>query len=79
MTETAVWAGSDTTATLVETRKGLTRKSIEQLGYIKDINSLVVLSGPFVSQVCPQVTDFPLRIHCNAVSAASPVSSYTTH
>lgn len=33
------------TATLVETKKALTRKSIEQLGYIKDINSLIVLSG----------------------------------
>ncbi|KIJ67051.1 hypothetical protein HYDPIDRAFT_174307 [Hydnomerulius pinastri MD-312] len=31
-------------ATLVETKKGLSRRAIDQLGYIKDINSLVVLS-----------------------------------
>jgi hypothetical protein len=31
--------------TLVEVKKSLTRRSIEQLGFIKDINSLVVLSG----------------------------------
>ncbi|KAF8071649.1 hypothetical protein FPV67DRAFT_1746459, partial [Lyophyllum atratum] len=36
-------AGEDA-ITLVEVKKGLTRRSIEQLGYIKDINSLVVLS-----------------------------------
>ncbi|EGN98719.1 hypothetical protein SERLA73DRAFT_168336 [Serpula lacrymans var. lacrymans S7.3] len=31
-------------ASLVETKKSLTRRSIEQLGFIKDINSLIVLS-----------------------------------
>lgn len=31
--------------TLAETKKNLTKKPIEQLGFIKDINSLVVLSG----------------------------------
>jgi hypothetical protein len=30
---------------LIEVKKGLARRSIEQLGFIKDINSLVVLSG----------------------------------
>lgn len=30
---------------LVEIKKGLTRRSIEQLGFVKDVNSLVVLSG----------------------------------
>jgi hypothetical protein len=29
----------------VETKKGLTRRTIDQLGFIKDINSLVSLSG----------------------------------
>ncbi|KAF8207076.1 hypothetical protein K438DRAFT_1713917 [Mycena galopus ATCC 62051] len=37
------------TVTLVETKKALTRKSIEQIGFIKDINSLVVLSESTVS------------------------------
>ncbi|KAJ7220172.1 hypothetical protein GGX14DRAFT_585899 [Mycena pura] len=35
--------------TLVETKKGLTRKAIEQIGFIKDINSLVVLSEATVT------------------------------
>ncbi|KAJ6468361.1 hypothetical protein C8R45DRAFT_1018454 [Mycena sanguinolenta] len=35
--------------TLVETKKALTRKAIEQIGFIKDINSLVVLSESTVS------------------------------
>ncbi|KAF7330251.1 Rab guanyl-nucleotide exchange factor [Mycena venus] len=37
------------TVTLVETKKGLTRKAIEQISFIKDINSLVVLSESTVS------------------------------
>ncbi|KAJ7911467.1 hypothetical protein B0H13DRAFT_2660518 [Mycena leptocephala] len=37
------------TVTLVETRKGLTRRAIEQIGFIKDINSLVVLSESTVT------------------------------
>jgi hypothetical protein len=41
----------DEETTFVETRKGLSRKAIEQLGFIKDINSLVVLSGSSYSQV----------------------------
>ena len=39
----------DEIATLVETKKALTRRAIEQLGYIKDINSLVVLSGSYTA------------------------------
>lgn len=31
--------------TLLETKKGFSRRSIDQLGFIKDTNSLVVLSG----------------------------------
>lgn len=30
---------------LIETKKNLTRRSIDRLGFIKDINSLIVLSG----------------------------------
>ena len=38
---------SDAVATLVETKKNFTRRSVDQLGFIKDINSLVALSGLF--------------------------------
>ncbi|KAI6108169.1 hypothetical protein F5141DRAFT_100478 [Pisolithus sp. B1] len=34
---------------LVETKKGLSRRAIDQLGYIKDINSLVLLSETLVT------------------------------
>lgn len=37
--------GGEHSAELVEVKKNLVRRSIEQLGYIKDVNSLVVLSG----------------------------------
>ncbi|KAJ7086162.1 hypothetical protein B0H15DRAFT_987519 [Mycena belliarum] len=37
------------TVTLVETKKGLVRKAIEQIGFIKDINSLVLLSESTVT------------------------------
>ncbi|THH21289.1 hypothetical protein EW146_g228 [Bondarzewia mesenterica] len=50
-------------AELIETKKGLTRKAIEQLGYVKDINSLVVLSES-------QVTLYPLP----ELSPATPLS-----
>ncbi|RDB25711.1 Vam6/Vps39-like protein [Hypsizygus marmoreus] len=40
--------GDDSVA-LVEMKKGLTRRGIEQLGFIKDINSLVVLSEGIVT------------------------------
>lgn len=33
------------TVTLLETKKSLVKRSIDQLSYIKDINSLIVLSG----------------------------------
>lgn len=35
----------ETTGASIEVKKGLTRRAIEQLGYVKDINSLVILSG----------------------------------
>lgn len=37
--------GTEQQAHLVETKKSLCRRSIEQLAFIKDVNSLVVLSG----------------------------------
>ncbi|KAJ3573523.1 hypothetical protein NP233_g2376 [Leucocoprinus birnbaumii] len=37
------------TATLLETKKSLVRRAIDQLGYIKEINSLVVLSEMVVT------------------------------
>jgi len=37
--------GGERTVELVEVKKNLVRRSIEQLGLIKDVNSLVVLSG----------------------------------
>ncbi|KAJ7645378.1 hypothetical protein B0H17DRAFT_450082 [Mycena rosella] len=37
------------TVTLVETKKGLARKTIDQIGFIKDINSLVLLSESTVT------------------------------
>ncbi|KAI0035408.1 hypothetical protein K488DRAFT_43415 [Vararia minispora EC-137] len=37
--------GLDAKATLIETKKGISRRAIEQLGYVKDINSLVILSA----------------------------------
>jgi hypothetical protein len=40
----------------VETKKALARKAIEQLGFIKDINSLVVLSGWFIFCLLRQTT-----------------------
>ncbi|KAJ7841376.1 vacuolar sorting protein 39 domain 1-domain-containing protein [Mycena olivaceomarginata] len=42
-------AEGEETVTLVETKKALTRRAIEQIGFIKDINSLVVLSESTVS------------------------------
>ncbi|KAH9926823.1 hypothetical protein B0H21DRAFT_138019 [Amylocystis lapponica] len=40
---------SEQPATLVETRKGLSRRAIDQLGFVKDVNSLVVLSESLVT------------------------------
>ncbi len=40
----SIGEGSDDLS-LVEVKKGLVKRSIDQLGFIKDVNSLVVLSG----------------------------------
>ncbi|KAF4597180.1 Vacuolar morphoproteinsis protein 6 [Pleurotus pulmonarius] len=42
-------AADDVSTSLVEVKKGLTRRSIDQLGFVKDVNSLVVLSDMTVS------------------------------
>ncbi|KAF8501265.1 vacuolar sorting protein 39 domain 1-domain-containing protein [Gautieria morchelliformis] len=41
--------GGTPDVTLLETKKGFTRRSIDQLGFIKDTNSLVILSDSAVS------------------------------
>lgn len=38
---------------LLETKKGFRRRSIDQLGYIKDTNSLAVLSGVYRVSITP--------------------------
>jgi hypothetical protein len=38
---------NENAATLVEIKTNFSKRSIEQLGFLKDTNSLVVLSGPF--------------------------------
>ncbi|CDZ96570.1 Vacuolar assembly/sorting proteins VPS39/VAM6/VPS3 [Phaffia rhodozyma] len=45
---------SEPKATLVETKKGLSRRAIDRLGFIREINSLVVLSDGVVSLYDPQ-------------------------
>ena len=37
--------GGEHSVELVEVKKNLVRRSIEQLGFIKDVNSLVILAG----------------------------------
>ncbi|KAJ7116484.1 hypothetical protein C8R44DRAFT_209802 [Mycena epipterygia] len=58
------------TVTLVETKKGLARKAIEQISYIKDINSLVVLSESTVS-LFPLPTFSPITPLLKAKAAFS--------
>ena len=42
---------SEHTVELIEVKKSLVRRSIEQLGFIKDVNSLVVLSGQPILEI----------------------------
>ncbi|ESK95857.1 rab guanyl-nucleotide exchange factor [Moniliophthora roreri MCA 2997] len=60
----------DEVLSLVEVKKGLTRRSIEQLGFIKDINSLVVLSESTVT-LFPLPTFSPPTVLNNAKTAFS--------
>ncbi|KAG5353022.1 hypothetical protein C0989_010990 [Termitomyces sp. Mn162] len=61
--------GEEMAFTLVEVKKALTRRSIEQLGFVKhlDLNLLVVLSG----DLCVLVADaqlIPRREYCHVIS-----------
>ncbi|KAK7044093.1 Vacuolar morphogenesis protein 6 [Paramarasmius palmivorus] len=60
----------DEILSLVEVKKSLTRRSIEQLGFIKDINSLVVLSESTVT-LFPLPTLSPPTVLSNAKTAFS--------
>ena len=40
--------GKAYTVTHLETKKNFTRRAIDQLGFVKDINSLVVLSRAYI-------------------------------
>ena len=51
------------------TRKNLGRKAIEQVGYIKDINAVVALSGMFLLESHMECSSIVLhRLDCNSVS-----------
>ncbi|KIK62434.1 hypothetical protein GYMLUDRAFT_41874 [Collybiopsis luxurians FD-317 M1] len=65
--------------TLADVRKGLTRKSIEQLGFIRDINSIVTLSESIVS-LFPLPSFSPPTV-LNAAKAAFSfrIHSFTFH
>lgn len=41
----ASFTDEESPAELVETKKSLSRRAIDQIGYIKDVNSLAVLAG----------------------------------
>ncbi|KAJ4480006.1 hypothetical protein J3R30DRAFT_3467312 [Lentinula aciculospora] len=65
--------------TLVEVKKSLTRRSIEQLGFIKDINSIVTLSETIVT-IFPLPSFSPATILSAAKAAFSfGIHSYTYH
>ena len=72
--------GVNPAATPVEIKTGISRKAIEQLGYIKDINSLIVLSGSSLS--CPALLIY--RSPClprnspNVVPASFLLATYKT-
>lgn len=70
-------------STLVDTKKGLSRRPIDQLGYIKDINSLVSLSGTINDIAIPvKYREFSmsfLRNYTNSVSSPKLCSSKTSY
>ncbi|VDB94289.1 unnamed protein product [Peniophora sp. CBMAI 1063] len=61
-------------ASLVDTKKGVARRAIEQLGYVKDINSLVVLADS-------QVTLYPIPDFAppTPLTKAKTVFSFAVH
>ncbi|KZT07657.1 uncharacterized protein LAESUDRAFT_742773 [Laetiporus sulphureus 93-53] len=54
-----VAGGTNQIANLVETTKALSRRALEQLGYIKDVNALVVLSDSVVTLYTLPTLSFP--------------------
>ncbi|KAH6909212.1 hypothetical protein BKA70DRAFT_228963 [Coprinopsis sp. MPI-PUGE-AT-0042] len=55
---------------LLETRKSVARKSIEQMGFIKDVNSLVVLSGMCLGPSRSTILIGSRRNDCHSVAIA---------
>lgn len=62
---------------LVEVKKNLVRRSIEQLGIIKDVNSLVVLSGKLFFNLFSAFTQRCPRGHCYAIPVAIHITTNT--
>ncbi|KAK0495160.1 hypothetical protein EDD18DRAFT_1170925 [Armillaria luteobubalina] len=66
-------------ASLVEVKKNLTRRAIEQMGFIRDINSLVVLSE-MTTTLFPLPTLSPPTVLAQAKAAFSfTIHSFTQH
>lgn len=68
------------TTTPLETKRNFTRKSIEQLGYVRDVNSLVTLSGVSISIAMISLEFMRLhmkyRRNCHSISSAKSWTSY---
>jgi hypothetical protein len=66
----------------VDTKKGLSRRPIDQLGYIKDVNSLLSLSGA-INNITISVNyrdlSVSLRIYTDFISSPELHSSDTTY
>ena len=67
---------------LVEVKKGLVKRSIDQLGFIKDVNSLVVLSGASLGSQLTNMNVVSFAFHRNecwplsiALTLASNIST----
>jgi tetratricopeptide (TPR) repeat protein len=65
---------SENGSTLVDTKKGLSRRSIDQLGYIKDINSLVSLS-----ETIPTLYPLPSFTPPTPLTRAKGALSFAVH
>jgi len=67
-------------STLVDTKKGLSRRSIDQLGYIKDINSLVSLSGTINNiTISAKYRELNMSIPRNYTNSVSPPELYSSN
>ncbi|KAH7913588.1 hypothetical protein BJ138DRAFT_1177962 [Hygrophoropsis aurantiaca] len=65
---------SENTAQLVETKKALSRRGIDQLGYVKDINALVVLS-----ETIPTLYPLPSFSPPTVLAKAKGALSFAVH